>query len=161
MFVYGHRMSEPEKWIAFCGSMKASEVMIDYAVRAVDKALKQGNFIMVGDNPKGIDYAIYSYLQSQKVERMAYSICTAVGEQPRSVSRWNQQDFTSKRRFEDYQNRDFNMVDFADITLCIWDKTSKGTKSAFDYACQIGREAYLVTFDTGRPVLLSSIKESK
>lgn len=152
---------EVSKWIAFCGSMKASEVMIDYAVRAVDKALKQGHFIMIGDNPKGVDYAVYTYLAKQKVDRMAYSVCTAVGEQPRSVSRYTNNDFTSKRRFEDYQNRDFNMVDFADITMCIWDGSSKGTKAAFDYAVSIQRQAYLVTFDTGKPVLLSSIKESK
>jgi hypothetical protein len=130
--------------------------MDDYAVRAVEKALQQKNFIMVGDNPKGVDWAIVQHLSKSSIDRLQVSICTAVGEQPRSVERLNGRTFTSKKRFEDYQNRDFNMVEFADVTMCIWNGESKGTKGAFDYAVSIGRQAYLVTFDKNGKVHLQS-----
>lgn len=145
------------KWIAFSGSAESNLVMDNYAVRAVSKALMQKQFIMVGDNPKGVDWAILNYLLKQNVDRMQYTVCTAVGEQPRSVERYYGHDFTSKRRFEDYQNRDFNMVDFADVTMCIWNGKSKGAKGTFDYARATGKLAYLVTFDAqGNAVLEKS-----
>lgn len=127
--------------------MNSTPQMEAYAVRAIDKALQQGNFLFIGDNPNGIDWVILNHLVSKETPRLQYTICTAAQERPRSVARLNGQGFNSLKRFEDYVNRDRCMVEFADVLMAIWDKSSKGTKGTFDYACAIGREAYLITFD--------------
>lgn len=145
------------KWIAIVGNTRSIPVMDDYAVKCIDKALAQNNFIMFGDSPKGIDWAILKHLAKAKINRIQFTICTAVGEHPRNLARLQEQDFSSKRRFEDYHSRDCNMIEFADVTMCIWDGESKGVKMAFDYARSIQRQAYLVTWKNGKPVLESSI----
>jgi hypothetical protein len=149
---------EAAKWVAIVGSSNPVPYIEQYAVKCVDKALQQGNFIMFGDSPKGTDWAILQHLDTvPKIARMQFCICTAVGEQPRNMARLQGQDFSSKRRFEDYQNRDFNMVDFADVTMCLWDGSSKNAKSVFEYAQTVQRQAYLVTWNNNKLVLESSL----
>ncbi len=139
--------------------MKSTPEMDAYAVRAIDKALLQGNFLFIGDNPNGIDWAILNHLMTKDVPRMQYTICTAAQERPRSVARLNKQPFNSLKRFEDYVNRDRCMVEFADVTMCIWDGSSKGTKGTYDYACDIGRLAYLIQIGYNNKVTMErSIK---
>lgn len=134
--------------------MNSTKNMNDYAVRAVSKALLQGNFLFIGDNPKGIDYAILEYLSTQEASRMAYTICTAAGERARSLARLRGDAYNSLKRFEDYVNRDRCMVEFADVTMCIWDGSSKGTKGTYDYACDIKALAYLVQVDYNNKVTM-------
>jgi len=132
--------------------MNSTPQMEQYAVRAIDKSLTQGNFLFIGDNPKGIDWIILNHLMMKDTARMQYSICTAAGERARSVARMNNEPFNSLKRFEDYVNRDRCMVEFADVTMCIWDGKSKGTRGTFDYACDIKALAYLVTIDYNNKV---------
>ena len=46
-----------------------------------------------------------------------------------------------------YRMRDEYIVERASVVLCFWNGKSNGTKHVFDFACRMGKDAYLIGGD--------------
>ena len=133
-----------QKWIAFSGSASATAGMVRYAEAAIQRAMIHNWSIMVGDTPQGIDRAIVSALLDASYPY--FFIATIQNEAPRVLTALRGGNPKSKGTWQDHHLRDRTMVEFADTVMCIWNGKSKGTKAVFDYAIEVGAEAYLVDF---------------
>lgn len=149
---------QPTKIIAFSGSVESTPDMDAYVERAIEKAIQQKNLIMFGDNPNGIDWVILNYIwnNQDRIGEKMWTICVPgnTTDTPRNMARFNQEPVYNKWRYEQYHKRDCDMVDFADVTIAIWNGKDRGTKAVFDYAKSINRQAWLVTFDRSHKVYL-------
>lgn len=151
------------KWIAISGSSESTPYMDSYAERVVEKAIIQKNKIMFGDSPYGIDWVVLNYIwnNQDRIDEKMWNICVPgnTNDTPRNLARFNNEAVYNKWRYEQYHKRDCDMVDFSDVTICIWDGKSRGVKELFDYARETQRQAWLVTFDRqGKTYLEDSLK---
>lgn len=151
------------KWIAVSGSRESTPAMDRYAERVIEKAIQQNNLIMFGDNPYGVDWVVLNYIYNHqdRIPEKQWTVCVPgnTSDKPRNIARLNEEPVYNKWQYEQYYKRDCDMADFADVTICIWDGQSRGTKELFDYARSVKRQAWLVTFDKqGKPKLEDSLK---
>lgn len=121
---------------------------------------------------KGVDAAVaqaaidYYPVHAEQPEDDLYIYCTVYGldEKPRhgitgrgvqyiQLRRIEHREITgsSSRRYariyieecKTYKRRDEVLVNNSDKVMCIWNGTSKGTKAAYDFALQLGKECWL------------------
>jgi hypothetical protein len=142
-------------WMLIAGSMKASPRMEQYAVSVTKRAMEKRHFIIVGDNPQGVDRIVAETLI--EAEYKDWIVTSVAGEIPRSMkSIVTGKPVGSTHRFEDYHERDVVMCNMADEGMFIWDGQSKGTVAGFEYMKSQNQTAYLADFSQmngGQPTL--------
>lgn len=139
--------------LLIAGSMQATDEMLDYARRCVQRAKVLNMTIIVGDNPNGVDREVINECSKLNVPHMVYhptckdirykaynSITIAV---PVKILDWN---MNSRAIFH---QRDKAMVIDCDQAMFIWNGKSRGTKAGYDYACEIKRTGWLKDFSDG------------
>ena len=136
--------------ILICGSREASTAMIDYAHRCVFRASFKGHSLVVGD-ASGVDTHVVIGARLYNVPCTIYGIteaprCTRQVEAYGLVMKYLAPMPPYERCEGDFLARDRVMVKAADLVLAIWNGESRGTKYTYDYACKLGKEAYLRTF---------------
>jgi len=122
--------------IMICGSRKRTSKMADYAKRCVQKALANGDSIIVGD-ACGIDEDVVTVCERIGVPYTCYGI---------SADPRNHASNYVNTGLADYTARDERMVGEADKVMCIWNGDSNGTMNVFHYATKSKKQAWLATF---------------
>lgn len=124
------------------GSRYASVAMLDYAEKAVIRAIQNDYTIIFGD-ADGIDskVALSVELYSEKL----CAQCYYVRGNCRIPNHFDTIYYHNCGAIS-YSERDRFMVNDADIVLCIWNGVSKGTKAVFDYAQAQGKKVWLKNF---------------
>jgi ribonuclease HI len=145
-------LPQPDCHLLIAGSRDATAEMLDYARRVVRRAHEKGYMIVVGDNPKGVDYAVV-----QECRRLqAKVIVCGIANYPRNGGCKHSEYIKVERDiyragkgrlFEAYHARDRYMADMSDIGIFVWDGESRGTKAGFDYMDRRGKDAHLINFD--------------
>lgn len=154
--------------LLICGSREASPVLIDYARRATLRALENGWWIIAGD-ALGIDQVVAETVRDhfQHADELMYGMRVyGIGDAPRhgigdntgrihfqKLTGYTKQMVTHGRRdvhvynehipVNSYTDRDRYMVREADKVLCIWNGSSRGTLAVYEYAEELGKEAWL------------------
>jgi len=137
--------------VMIAGSRYATTQMLDYVRRAVRRAHERGYTVIVGDNPKGVDMAVVRECRRLKIP----VIVAGVSNFPRnggckhgSYVKVHRDTYraASGHLLNRYTVRDRWLVDNANVALFIWDGSSPGTKSGYDYAVQRGKDAHLINF---------------
>jgi hypothetical protein len=150
-------MSNQNKlWMLIAGSMKATPRMEQYAVSATKRAMEKRHFVVVGDNPQGIDRIVIQTLIDASYSDWA--VTSIPTEYPRAlVAIETGKPVPSMNSFEDYHERDVTMCDMVDEGMFIWDGKSKGTLAGFMYMEGQNQTAYLADFSkmqsSGQPTL--------
>jgi len=138
--------------VLIAGSRDASDAMLVYARRAVQRAHERGFMVIVGDNPHGVDMAVV-----QECRRLQAAVLIAgVSERPRNGGCRHGHYFQVERDtyrgmggrlLNTYTVRDRWMVDMCQHALFIWNGDSPGTKAGYNYAIAREKDAHLVTFE--------------
>ena len=159
-------MSRPTLLIS--GSRDASLALLDYARRAVLRALENGWWLIAGD-AAGVDQAVAETVRDHfqhEDELMLGMRVYGLGDAPRhgiggntgrvhyqKLTHYSETAMSSGRRdvhvynrqipITTYTDRDRYMVREADKVLCIWNGVSRGTLAVYEYAEACGKEAWL------------------
>ena len=143
--------------VLIAGSRDATDEMLDYARRVVQRACEKGYTVVVGDNPQGVDKAV---VQECRRLRAKVIVC-GIANYPRNGG-CNHGEYIKVARdiyragkgrlFQAYHARDRYMADMANLGIFIWNGYSKGTKTGADYMISRGKEAYLKEFEDKRRV---------
>lgn len=137
-------MHEP-KWFMFAGSRDASDEMLRYTQKAVDRAAKKGYMVIVGDNHKGVDMQVLVRLK--EIDYDLFMVMSANDQDGRSIEFLATGKIPKRSlKREDYQKRDDELVWLAESVFLIWNGQSKGTRRAFEKAKELGKEVWLVDF---------------
>jgi hypothetical protein len=138
-------------YVLIAGSREATPAMFDYARRAVRRAHERGFTVLVGDNPRGVDMAVVRECRRLKTP----VVVAGVANFPRNkgckhggyvkVARDTYRG-ANGYLLNCYTVQDRWMADTAHIGLFIWNGSSPGTKSAYDYMLSRGKEAHLKSF---------------
>lgn len=124
-------------------------IVAQYVDRIVKSAISNGERIIVGDNPKGVDAMVVNSV-------IFYGYGTVYGVTP--TPRYNPAKRLNYKvvgtgianpRYGDYRRRDKHMMDQADLVVCIWNQKSRGTLSLFRDACNASKKASLLVFEQG------------
>jgi len=124
--------------LLIAGSREASPEMLALAKRKVT----QGELIIVGDNPKGVDAAVIEECDRLGLELLVFSITL----QPRRGScrsgRYRQVKVPKTiSAAEAYRWRDRKMIEYANHCIFIHNGSSPGTKAGYEYAKSLGKSA--------------------
>jgi hypothetical protein len=131
--------------IAFSGSMKATPEMLAYTVKAVNRSMELGHFVNVGDNPNGVDLIVVKTMLEADYKQFA--VWSVPGEKARVVVYLMEgKKPASASDVTDYMRRDQQLTFASHITFCVWNGVSRGTKTLYDFAAALGREAFLIDF---------------
>ena len=127
--------------LLIAGSREASPEMLALAKRKVT----QGELIIVGDNPKGVDAAVIEECDRLGLEVLVFGITL----QPRRGSclsgRYRQVKIPKNiSAAEAYHRRDRQMIDYADNCIFIHNGSSPGTKAGYEYAKSLGKSAEIL-----------------
>lgn len=155
--------------LLICGSREASPVLLDYARRATLRALEHGWWIIAGD-AVGIDQVVAETVRDhfQHEDELMFGIRVyGLGDAPRhgiggnigrihfqKLTGYTKQTVTRGRRdvhvyneyiaISSYTDRDRYMVREAQKVLCIWNGSSRGTLAVYEFAEELGKEAWLI-----------------
>ncbi len=150
-------LPQPDCHLLIAGSRDATPEMLDYARRVVRRAHEKGYMIVVGDNPKGVDYAVV-----QECRRLqAKVIVCGIANYPRNGGCKHGEYIKvardiyragKGRLFAAYHARDRYMADMSNIGVYIWNGWSKGTKAGADYMQSRNKEVHLKEFEDKRRV---------
>lgn len=119
--------------ILISGSRSLTNEM-NYALALVGRCKELGATVLVGD-AAGIDNLVLRACHQLSVPCIIHHIARS----PRHLSSSAQ----TIRVDGSYTHRDEYMVEHADLVMCVWDGTSRGTKHVFDYAKSLNKQAYL------------------
>jgi hypothetical protein len=123
-------------YVFISGSRDADHRLLKEVNKAIKRCKEENYFVLLGDNPKGVD-------------AHAANLCAVMGV-PFSVTgieganRW-QNPNAKKLAFAEYHSRDCMLAQFADRGLFYWNGSSRGTKAAFDYMNTLGTPCWLIT----------------
>lgn len=133
------------KIVLISGSREASAELLECVRINVLRVWWNKDELIVGD-AMGVDAKVVEVAQYLKTPYMAYGI--------QREARNGARHYTNIRARLDktyaaytstmYRRRDEFMVRQADIVLCFWNERSLGTKYVYEYACNLGKDAYLV-----------------
>ena len=134
--------------LLIAGSRRASPVMNDYARRVVKRASQLAWTVIVGDNPNGIDTTVAQTCQLLNVPFYV----AGIDPKPRNgnilLDRHHYIQITlpdpSATKLASYTLSDQFMVDFCDRSIFIWNGTSQGTITGYNYAVGQGKPANLI-----------------
>lgn len=115
----------------------------------VNAAAEKRVFILFGDAPAGVDRWVGERLTELPYRNAA--LFTPLREpripKPPGAIAINDRLVTSSAigilPLRNYTDRDHYMVELADVVIAIWNGDSRGTRSVYEYAMQIGRDAHL------------------
>lgn len=144
-------LPQPDCHLLIAGSRDATPEMLEYACRVVHRAHDKGYVIVVGDNPKGVDYAVV-----QECRRLqAKVIVCGIANFPRNGGCKHGEYIKvardiyragKGRLFAAYHARDRYMADMSDIGIYLWNGWSKGTKAGADYMQSRNKEVHIKEF---------------
>jgi len=119
------------------GSRNISEAGLAFARRAVQRAHQLDYEVIVGD-ASGVDEAVM-----QECHRLGVT-CTVVG----AYNRLRRRTPSCKviQRQGSYIQRDRYMAEQCSMCLAVWNGESRGTKATYDFAVELGKTAWLKTF---------------
>ena len=122
------------------GSRRANWNMLEYARRAVDRAIENGWQIVVGDNASGVDAEV---VRECNLRHYSNVIVVGTAQKPRNGGirggRYIQ-------RGNSYSERDQLMAKASNRMLGIWDGKSPGTQNAYQFAQSLNKTAHLMSF---------------
>jgi ribonuclease HI len=122
------------------GSRRANWNMLEYARRAVDRAIENGWQIVVGDNTSGVDAEV---VRECNLRQYSNIIVVGTAQKPRNGGvrggRYIQ-------RGSSYSERDQLMAKASNRMLGIWDGKSPGTQNAYQFAQSLNKTAHLMSF---------------
>lgn len=105
------------------------------------------NTVIVGDNPKGVDYYIHNYYKDQPIKTTVYGL----HKYPRSkiVNIVNYIDVSKILKVKNYSydswhKRDKFMIEQSDFGLFFWNGNSKGTLAGYEYMRSLGKACLLI-----------------
>lgn len=119
------------------GSRDASDQMLGYATKAVQRAKDLGWTIVVGDAP-GVDTAVINACDRMGVPVEVHGAYGRI--------RNGTQTGTNTAHEGPYRDRDRIMVELCDACLAVWNGYSPGTRKTFEYANGLGKRVK-VRFD--------------
>jgi len=119
------------------GSRNISEAGLAFARRAVQRAHQLDYEVIVGD-ASGVDEAVM-----QECHRLGVT-CTVVG----AYNRLRRRTPSCKviQHQGSYIQRDRYMAEQCSMCLAVWNGESRGTKATYDFAVELGKTAWLKTF---------------
>ena len=119
------------------GSQQATQVMRDFARRAVERAQQKGWSIIVGD-AEGIDAVVIETCDRSGVPVEVHG----------AKGRMRRQTQTGKNIVhpEGYFDRDRSMAEACACCLAVWNGRSRGTRYTFEAAKALGRLSWLIDF---------------
>ncbi len=121
--------------ILIAGSRHTSPAAIEYARRAVRRAHELGASLICGDAP-GIDETVID-----EADRIGVPITVYAPRSPRNASKQGGVLIMGRN----YTERDRIMIQNADVCLFIWNGRSNGTKTGYEYAVKLGKNAHIRT----------------
>ena len=136
------------------GSRHATDLMQAYAVKCVQRALDNGWSLIAGD-AIGVDALVARLVCPIQDDSAPDVLLTVYGiqDEPRNHAQGHHvayKNIYDVQQFgihvTDYTTRDRYMVHVADYVMCIWNGDSKGTKAVYEYAKEIGKQAWLKEF---------------
>ena len=125
------------KSLLITGSRCISQRGLAYARRVVERARQLDYEVIVGD-ASGIDDAVMRCCDELGVA------CTVVGAYNRLRRRTASCKVVTVSG--SYIQRDRYMAEQCDFCLAIWNGSSRGTKTTYDFAVKLGKTAWLKTF---------------
>lgn len=134
--------------LLIAGSRHTTPAMLDFVSNAVHRAIENSWWVLVGDNPNGVDARAIDTLNTL---RYPHAICMA----PKNWRFRRRLDYghnTNAGRTSSYAVRDEYMCDIARKAMFIWDGRSQGTKAGCDYFRRewAERECWLKDFSTSQ-----------
>jgi predicted Rossmann-fold nucleotide-binding protein len=126
--------------VLMTGSRLASPPILAKVEEVVQWVKRQGHTLVVGDAP-GVD--AHARLCAAALG-MPTTVYGAYGKL-RGRQRANEQVVVVP---EDYMVRDRLMAQRCDLCVAVWNGRSRGTKSTFEYARQLGKRVVVRTFGT-------------
>ncbi|MGB1285849.1 MAG: hypothetical protein ACPG7F_04885 [Aggregatilineales bacterium] len=133
--------------ILIAGSRNATDAMLEYAQTIVEVAYNE-NYkctIVSGDNPQGVDAAVVETATLYGIDLYVYGV--QPGARNKNVPEWAYHELSvfSGTRREQYYARDRWMCEQAHIGYFVWNGTSPGTKTGYDYMAALpGKSVVLV-----------------
>jgi len=124
--------------LLIAGSREASPEMLALAKRKVT----QGELIIVGDNPKGVDAAVIEECDRLCLELLVFGITLQPRKGSNHSSKYQQVKVPKNiSAAEAYRLRNRQMIDYADHCIFIHNGNSPGTKAGYEYAKSLGKSA--------------------
>lgn len=134
--------------VLISGSRDASDKLLNRVRGGVARVHWNRDELIVGD-AEGVDAYVVNLAQKMKIPYMAYGINTRARNGAKRYSGIRHlikvEHFRNPR--SPYTMRDRYMVDRALVVLCFWNEQSSGTLNVFKYACEVGKDAYLIGED--------------
>lgn len=155
-----------KKTILISGSREASTELLERVRGAVGRVLWNRDDLIVGD-ASGVDEHVVQLAQQFNMHYMAYGIQRLARNGARRYTnvRMRLNHAISLYPTTLYRLRDEFMVQQVDVVLCFWNRQSAGTKYVYQYACKLGKEAYLIGQDglieSNRPVKRAAPQQEK
>lgn len=127
--------------------------VIAYVNRAVQRAVDCRHDIIVGD-ALGVDEWVCQ--AARDLGYQSHTFVYGLADKPRNGGCGFYFNTGFGRNggieFDNYHVRDGYMVDMADVVLCVWNGSSKGTWNVYDHASCCGKEAHLVQLENMKNV---------
>lgn len=134
--------------VLISGSRGASAELLEQVRIAVLRVWWKHDEISVGDAP-GVDAEVVKTAQHLNMPYMAYGIQREARNGARRYTNIRTRINRTYAAYTTalYRRRDEFMVQHANVVLCFWDGLSLGTKYVYEYACKMGKDAYLIGDD--------------
>ena len=127
--------------LLIAGSRDASDHMLGYAARIVQRAKELDWTIVVGDAPS-VDTVVINACDQMGVPVEVHG---AYGRMRNGT-----QTGTNTAHEGPYRDRDRIMVELCDACLAVWNGYSPGTRKTFEYAKRLGKRVWVKHFEAAK-----------
>lgn len=140
------KKEEPEKKVFISGS-RSFITLPEKAKEYLEKAIKLGRSIIIGDNPSGIDMLVQQYLKKRNYNKVTiYYSCGGDGYRARYNAGFNTCPvfISGVKPFVFYSAKDKKMAEICYSFISVWDRKSRGTRNNIERCYNLGKKGVIV-----------------